>query len=85
LRRLGSERYGDLILAPAMTVGAPLPGCAPGSLVTAGKLGIVEALDGTNGQWLWHKETVPQNVVASIDPKTGEKAIVFRKPTRSMV
>ena len=40
-----------------------------------GKLGIVEALDRTNGQWLWHKETVPQNVVASIDPKTGEKTI----------
>ena len=41
----------------------------------AGKLGIVEALDRTNGQWLWHKETVPQNVVAAIDPKTGEKTI----------
>jgi alcohol dehydrogenase (cytochrome c) len=45
------------------------------AVITAGKLGIVEALDRTNGQWLWHKETVPQNVVASIDPKTGEKTI----------
>jgi alcohol dehydrogenase (cytochrome c) len=44
-------------------------------VITAGKLGIIEALDRTNGQWLWHKETVPQNVVASIDPKTGEKTI----------
>src|SRR5260370_7566653 len=44
-------------------------------VVTTGKLGIVEALDRTNGQWLWHKETVPQNVVAAVDPKTGEKTI----------
>jgi alcohol dehydrogenase (cytochrome c) len=44
-------------------------------VVTTGKLGIIEALDRTNGQWLWHKETVPQNVVAAIDPKTGEKTI----------
>ena len=36
-RRLGSERYGDLIFAPAMTVGAmlaqgDLDGCVQGSL-----------------------------------------------------
>jgi alcohol dehydrogenase (cytochrome c) len=45
------------------------------ALVTTGKLGIIEAIDRTNGQWLWHKETVHQNVVASIDPKTGVKTI----------
>src|SRR5258708_18830692 len=45
------------------------------AVVTTGKLGIIEALDRTNGQWLWHKETVHQNVVASIDPKTGAKTI----------
>ena len=45
------------------------------ALVTTGKLGIVEAIDRTNGAWLWHKETVPQNVVSSIDPKTGAKTI----------
>ena len=44
-------------------------------MVTTGKLGIVETLDRTNGQWLWHKEAVPQNVVAAINPKTGEKTI----------
>lgn len=45
------------------------------AVVTAGKLAIVEAVDRTNGDWLWHKETVPQNVVQSIDPKTGAKTI----------
>jgi len=45
------------------------------SVVTAGKLGIVEALDRNTGQWLWAKPTVPQNVVEAIDPKTGEKTI----------
>ncbi|MDB5453442.1 MAG: hypothetical protein JWO33_2020, partial [Caulobacteraceae bacterium] len=43
--------------------------------VTVGKLGIIESIDRTNGQWLWHKETVPQNVVTSIDAKTGKKTI----------
>ncbi len=45
------------------------------ALVTTGKLGIIEAIDRTNGQWLWHKETVHQNVVSAIDPKTGNKTI----------
>ena len=39
------------------------------ALVTTGKLGIIEAIDRTNGQWLWHKETVHQNVVSAIDPE----------------
>jgi alcohol dehydrogenase (cytochrome c) len=56
-------------------VDLPVNGEIRKAVVTSGKLGIVEALDRTNGQWLWHKETVPRNVVASIDPKTGEKTI----------
>src|SRR3984893_6432925 len=56
-------------------VDLPVNGETRKAVVTTGKLGIVEAIDRTNGQWLWHKETVPQNVVAAIDPKTGEKTI----------
>ena len=44
-------------------------------MVTTGKLGIIEAIDRVDGEWLWAKETVPQNVVLSIDPKTGAKTI----------
>ncbi|MHA6689767.1 outer membrane protein assembly factor BamB family protein [Devosia sp. A449] len=44
-------------------------------VVTSGKIGIVEALDRTTGEWLWAKETVPQNVVLSIDQTTGDKTI----------
>jgi alcohol dehydrogenase (cytochrome c) len=58
-----------------LLVDLPVNGETRKAVVTSGKLGILEALDRTNGQWLWHKETVPQNVVASIDPKTGEKTI----------
>ncbi len=58
-----------------LLVDIPVNGETRKAVVTSGKLGILEALDRTNGQWLWHKETVPQNVVASIDPKTGEKTI----------
>ena len=43
--------------------------------VTVGKTGIIEALDRTSGEWLWHVETAPQNVVLSIDPVTGAKEI----------
>jgi glucose dehydrogenase len=43
--------------------------------VTVGKLGIIEVLDRTTGEFLWHKETVYQNVVTGINPKTGEKTI----------
>ena len=58
-----------------MLIDLPVNGQLRKAMVTAGKLGIIEAIDRTNGEWLWHKETVPQNVVASIDPKTGEKTI----------
>ncbi len=44
-------------------------------IVTTGKTGITEAIDRETGEWLWSFETVPQNVVASIDPTTGEKTI----------
>jgi len=44
-------------------------------VVTTGKLGIIEALDRVTGEWLWAQETVPQNVVLSIDPETGAKTI----------
>ncbi|WP_293867005.1 PQQ-binding-like beta-propeller repeat protein [uncultured Alsobacter sp.] len=53
----------------------PVNGQTRKTVVTTGKLGIIEAIDRTNGEWLWHKETVPQNVVQSIDPKTGAKTI----------
>lgn len=56
-------------------VDLPVNGAARKQSITVGKLGIVESIDRTNGKWLWHKETVPQNVVASIDPKTGKKTI----------
>ncbi|MEE8292633.1 MAG: PQQ-binding-like beta-propeller repeat protein [Candidatus Tectomicrobia bacterium] len=44
-------------------------------LVVVGKLGIIEAVDRTTGEWLWAKETVYQNVVASIDATTGKKTM----------
>jgi alcohol dehydrogenase (cytochrome c) len=58
-----------------MLIDMPVDGKDTKTVVTSGKLGILEALDRTNGDWLWAKETVPQNVVQSIDPETGEKTI----------
>lgn len=40
-------------------------------VVTAGKTGIVWALDRTTGEFLWASPTVHQNVISSIDQKTG--------------
>ncbi|WP_162784773.1 pyrroloquinoline quinone-dependent dehydrogenase [Paracoccus suum] len=53
----------------------PVAGVDKKMLVTTGKLGIIEAIDRTNGDFLWATETVPQNVVSAIDEKTGEKTI----------
>ncbi|MYZ46481.1 pyrroloquinoline quinone-dependent dehydrogenase [Propylenella binzhouense] len=56
-------------------VDLPVNGADRKLLVTTGKLGIIEAIDRTNGEWLWATETVPQNVVSGIDSKTGKKTI----------
>ena len=56
-------------------VDLPMGGATRKQAVTIGKLGIIESIDRTNGKWLWHKETIPQNVVTAIDPKTGRKTI----------
>lgn len=51
----------------------PIDGDDRKILVTTGKLGIIEAIDRTTGEWLWATQTVPQNVVTAIDEETGEK------------
>jgi len=58
-----------------LLIDLPVDGQDTRTVVTTGKLGIIEAVDRTSGEWLWAKETVPQNVVASIDPETGVKTI----------
>jgi len=44
-------------------------------VVTSGKMGIYEGMDAATGQYIFSKDLGIQNVVASIDPKTGEKTI----------
>ena len=56
-------------------VDQPVDGKMHKQVVTVGKLGIIESLDRSSGKFLWSKGTVPQNVVASIDSKTGHKTI----------
>ena len=56
-----------------MMIDLPVNGVMKHQVVTVGKTGIIEALDRTTGGWLWSRETVPQNVVQSIDPTTGKK------------
>lgn len=58
-----------------LLIDVPFDGEERQQVVTTGKIGIIESLDRTTGEWLWAKETVPQNVVLSIDPDTGEKEI----------
>lgn len=58
-----------------LLIDLPFEGTERKMVVTSGKIGIIEALDRETGEWLWSKETVPQNVVLSIDPETGEKTI----------
>jgi alcohol dehydrogenase (cytochrome c) len=52
-------------------------------VITSGKPAILESLDRVNGSWLWSKDTVSQNIVLAIDPKTGKKTInptMFPRP-----
>lgn len=58
-----------------MLIDLPVNGEMRQTVVTTGKLGIIEALDRVTGEWLWGVETVPQNVVLSWDPVTGVKEI----------
>jgi alcohol dehydrogenase (cytochrome c) len=44
-------------------------------IVTSGKMGIYEGLDAATGKYIFSKDLGIQNVVTSIDPKTGEKTI----------
>ena len=58
-----------------MLIDLPVDGEDRKMTVTVGKIGIIEALDRVTGEYLWDVETVPQNVVLSIDQDTGEKTI----------
>lgn len=44
------------------------------TVLTIGKLGIIDALDAKTGRYLWSKDLGLQNLVTSIDPNTGRKA-----------
>ncbi|MDB5604697.1 MAG: hypothetical protein JWP25_1597 [Bradyrhizobium sp.] len=56
-------------------VDLPVDGQIRKTLVTVGKLGIIDVLDRTNGKFLWSRETVPQNVVSAIDPASGARTL----------
>jgi alcohol dehydrogenase (cytochrome c) len=53
----------------------PVEGAPRKLVVTSGKMGIYEAMDAATGQYVFSKDLGIQNVVASIDPRTGEKTI----------
>jgi alcohol dehydrogenase (cytochrome c) len=51
-------------------------GGAPRKLVvTSGKMGLYEAMDAATGHYVFSHDLGIQNVIASIDPRTGEKTI----------
>jgi alcohol dehydrogenase (cytochrome c) len=54
-----------------------LPGMNDGKkmIVTSGKMGIYEGMDAATGKYIFSHDIGLQNVVAAIDPKTGEKTI----------
>jgi len=56
-------------------VDLPVKGAMRKMSVTAGKIAIFDAVDRTNGQYLFSRDMGLQNLVKSIDPKTGRKII----------
>jgi alcohol dehydrogenase (cytochrome c) len=56
-----------------MVLTLPVEGEQRKLVVSAGKIGIVDAIDATDGSFVWASgPTVPQNVIAAIDEQTGE-------------
>ena len=53
----------------------PVNGADKKLVVTSGKMGIYEGMDAATGKYIFSHDLGIQNVVASIDPKTGEKTI----------
>ncbi len=56
-------------------VDLPVGGTMHKMSVTAGKIAIFDAVDRTNGQYLFSRDMGLQTLVKSIDPKTGKKII----------
>jgi alcohol dehydrogenase (cytochrome c) len=53
----------------------PVNGATTKVALTSGKMAIYDALDATNGKYLFSIDLGLQNVVTAIDPKTGAKSI----------
>ena len=53
----------------------PVNGADKKLVVTSGKMGIYEGMDAATGKYIFSHDLGIQNVVASIDPQTGEKTI----------
>jgi alcohol dehydrogenase (cytochrome c) len=53
----------------------PVNGADQKLVVTSGKMGIYEGMDAATGKYIFSKDLGIQNVIASIDPKTGEKTL----------
>lgn len=53
----------------------PVNGADRKLVVTSGKMGIYEGMDAASGKYIFSHDLGIQNVVASIDPTTGEKTI----------
>ena len=53
----------------------PIDGKMRKVVLTVGKIAIVDALDAATGEFLFSIDMGLQNIVASVDPKTGEKIL----------
>jgi alcohol dehydrogenase (cytochrome c) len=56
-------------------INLPVSGKPQKLVVTSGKMGIYEGMDAATGKYIFSHDLGIQNVISSIDPKTGEKTI----------
>ena len=56
-------------------INLPVDGAEKKLVVTSGKMGIYEGMDAATGKYIFSHDLGIQNVIASIDPKIGEKTI----------
>lgn len=65
-------------------VDLPINGSVRKLLVNTGKVGIMDVLDRTDGSYLFSKDLGLQNIVTSIDPKTGARTVDRRLVPRAL-
>lgn len=75
-QHIGADPYDQDYAFERILVPVTIDGRTRKAVLTAGKPGIIEALDAATGQFLFARDPGAQNVATAIDPVTGVKTLL---------